>query len=191
MVKLINSWLNLAWHSGGTSSSQDFMPTPATGCHSKFHILWRKSWFLSTHFSTKECQIRTHPPSHCKKYVCLLLCQVSIITEHVLYYWEIVDAHHLLQPSLQRLTSSVDAADGSAVPSTVVSNDGSRRMLRGRQGDEADASAAAPSTVSNGNSRRMSRGCQGDDCPTREVIGCWLFVGWVKVEVSDACSFRL
>jgi hypothetical protein len=54
----------------------------------------------------------------------------------VLYYWEIVDAHQLLQSALQRLTSSVGAADGSAAPSTAVSNGGSRRMSRGRQGDD-------------------------------------------------------
>ena len=44
---------------------------------------------------------------------------------YVLYYWEIVDSHQLLQSSLQRLTSNAGAANASAAPSTVSST-GSR-----------------------------------------------------------------
>ena len=50
---------------------------------------------------------------------------------YVLYYWEIVDAHQLLQSSLQRLTSNSGAANASAAPSTVSST--GSRTPRGRR----------------------------------------------------------
>ena len=55
---------------------------------------------------------------------------------YVLYYWEVVDTHQLLQSSLQQLTSNAGAANASAVPGTVSSTAGSRTSPRGRRDDD-------------------------------------------------------
>ena len=55
---------------------------------------------------------------------------------YVLYYWEVVDSHQLLQSSLQRLTSNAGAANASVAPS-AVSRTGSRTS-RGRRDDDRD-----------------------------------------------------
>ena len=55
---------------------------------------------------------------------------------HLLYFWEIADAHQLLASSLQRLRRSTGTTDASSAPSTlstartsVSSSGGSRRCL--------------------------------------------------------------
>jgi hypothetical protein len=40
---------------------------------------------------------------------------------HLLYFWEVADAHQLLQPSLQRLSNSTGAMDASGAPSATRS----------------------------------------------------------------------
>ncbi len=69
---------------------------------------------------------------------------------YVLYYWEVVDAHQLLQSSLQRLTSTAGAANASAAPSTVSSTGSrsSRGRVDDRQDDQQQASKMAPLVAS-------------------------------------------
>jgi hypothetical protein len=61
---------------------------------------------------------------------------------YLLYYWEIIDAHQLLQLSVQRLTFNVGAGDASMTPSVTTTNtthsSGSRqgRQRRGRRQEE-------------------------------------------------------
>ena len=54
---------------------------------------------------------------------------------YLLYFWEVADAHQILQSSLQRLSNTVGASDSSCAPSTV-STSAPRRRQQG-QGDEA------------------------------------------------------
>ena len=61
---------------------------------------------------------------------------------HVLYFWEVVDEHQLLQSSLQRLTSNAGAADASAAPTTVGS---SQRRQRDNENAEDSRSRIAAS----------------------------------------------
>ena len=61
---------------------------------------------------------------------------------YLLYYWEIIDAHQLLQSSVQRLTFNVGAGDASMAPSVTTTNtthsSGSRQgqQRRGRRQEE-------------------------------------------------------
>jgi hypothetical protein len=41
---------------------------------------------------------------------------------YLLYFWEVADAHQLLQSSLQRLTNSTGAADASSAPSATMTS---------------------------------------------------------------------
>ena len=54
---------------------------------------------------------------------------------YLLYFWEVADAHQILQSSLQQLSNTVGASDSSCAPSTV-STSAQRRRQQG-QGDEA------------------------------------------------------
>ncbi len=69
---------------------------------------------------------------------------------YLLYYWEVVDAHQLLQSSLQRLTSTAGAAIASAAPSTVSSTGSrlSRGQVDDRQDDQQQSSKMAPLVAS-------------------------------------------
>ncbi len=60
---------------------------------------------------------------------------------YLLYFWEVADAHQLLQLSLQRLSNDTGAMDASRAPSaTTTSSGGSRgRQQRRHQQDSADA----------------------------------------------------
>jgi predicted RNase H-like nuclease (RuvC/YqgF family) len=58
-----------------------------------------------------------------------------------LYYWEVADAHQLLQSSLQRLHNDTGACDASSAPSTASS--GSRRAQRRRQHQEQEDSSSS------------------------------------------------
>ena len=51
---------------------------------------------------------------------------------YLLYFWEVVDAHQLLQSSLQRLSSSTGAMDASNAPSTTRSVSSSGGSSRGQ-----------------------------------------------------------
>ncbi len=65
----------------------------------------------------------------------------------MLYYWEFVGAHQLLQQSLlQQLTSTAGAANASAAPSTVSSTGtrSSRGGVDDRQNDQQQTSKMAP-----------------------------------------------
>lgn len=53
----------------------------------------------------------------------------------MLSYWEVVNAHQLLQSSLQRLTNNAGAANASAKPSTVSST-GSQTTRCRRDNDD-------------------------------------------------------
>ena len=61
---------------------------------------------------------------------------------YVLYFWEIADAHQLLQSSLQRLSNNTGACDASSAPSTGSSNRAHRR--RQQQEQEEDTSSLMP-----------------------------------------------
>jgi hypothetical protein len=64
---------------------------------------------------------------------------------YLLYFWEVADAHQILQLSLQRLNNNVGAADSSCAPSTVSSAKQRRRL--GQEGDSAydvDSSSFVP-----------------------------------------------
>ena len=45
---------------------------------------------------------------------------------YLLYFWEVIDAHQLLQSSLQCLTRSNGAADASSPPSAMTASASSR-----------------------------------------------------------------
>jgi hypothetical protein len=64
---------------------------------------------------------------------------------YLLYFWEVADAHQILQSSLQRLHNTVGAANSSCAPSAVSS--AKRRRRSGQEGDSAsnvDSSSFVP-----------------------------------------------
>jgi hypothetical protein len=58
-----------------------------------------------------------------------------------LYYWEVADAHQLLQSSLQRLNNDTGACDASSAPSTA-SRGSSRAQQRRQQQEDQDSSSS-------------------------------------------------
>ena len=68
----------------------------------------------------------------------------------MMYIWEVVDAHQLLQSSLQQLTSKADATNASLVPSSVSSSGSRSSQGQGddRQHDQPQASKMAPLVAS-------------------------------------------
>ncbi len=61
---------------------------------------------------------------------------------YLLYFWEVADAHQLLQSSLQRLSNNTGATDASCAPSTTASSSGGSRgaqRRRQQQIQETDA----------------------------------------------------
>ena len=65
---------------------------------------------------------------------------------YLLYFWEVADAHQLLQSSLQRLTNNTGASDASCAPTTSsISTSGSRIRRRShRQEQEQDEASLFP-----------------------------------------------
>ena len=67
---------------------------------------------------------------------------------YLLYFWEVADAHQILNSSLQRLNSKAGAADASSAPlssSTTRSNSsggGRSRARRGREQEDLDRSSS-------------------------------------------------
>ena len=60
---------------------------------------------------------------------------------YLLYYWEVADAHQLLQSSLQRLNNDTGACDASSAPSTA-SRGSSRAQRRRQQQEDQDSSSS-------------------------------------------------
>jgi hypothetical protein len=60
---------------------------------------------------------------------------------YLLYFWEVADAHQLLQSSLQRLSNDTDAMDASRAPSATTKSRGGScgRQQRRHQQDSAYA----------------------------------------------------
>lgn len=58
---------------------------------------------------------------------------------YLLYYWEVADAHQLLQSSLQRLNNNTGASDALSAPSTAS---GSSRAQRRRQHQDPEESSS-------------------------------------------------
>jgi hypothetical protein len=64
---------------------------------------------------------------------------------YLLYFWEVADAHQLLQSSLQRLSNSISASDASCAPSTSAdSTIGSSRARKRRQDAIDESSSVLP-----------------------------------------------
>jgi hypothetical protein len=55
---------------------------------------------------------------------------------YLLYFWEVVDAHQLLQSSLQRLTNDVGAADGGSSSATTSDSAGAGGSIQRRRRDQ-------------------------------------------------------
>lgn len=66
-------------------------------------------------------------------------------TPYLLYFWEVADAHQLLQSSLQCLSNSISASDASCAPSTSAdSTIGSSRARKRRQDAIDESSSVLP-----------------------------------------------
>ena len=50
-----------------------------------------------------------------------------------MYYWEIIDAHQLLQSSVQRLTYNIGASDASTAPTVLTTSHSSQQGRRQHQ----------------------------------------------------------
>jgi hypothetical protein len=59
---------------------------------------------------------------------------------YLLYFWEVADAHQLLQSSLQHLTNSTGAADASSAPSATMTSSTSGSATRGRRRQHQETS---------------------------------------------------
>ncbi len=90
----------------------------------------------------------------------------------MLYYWEVVDTHQLLQSSLQRLTNNAGAANASAAPGTVSSTAGSRTSPRGRRDDddEQQAKRMAPLVASIDKLAAIHEGMAHEQARDREQL---------------------
>ena len=59
---------------------------------------------------------------------------------YLLYFWEVVDAHQLLQSSLQRLSNNVGAADGASSRSATTSDSAGGSSIQRRRRDQQQES---------------------------------------------------
>ena len=57
---------------------------------------------------------------------------------YLLYYWEVIDAHQLLQSSVQRLNSNTGAGDASTAPTVTATGTHSSSQLRQRNQEQEE-----------------------------------------------------
>ena len=61
-----------------------------------------------------------------------------------MYYWEVADAHQLLQSSLRRLNNDTGACDASSAPSTASRGSSCAQRRRQQQEDQDSLSSFIP-----------------------------------------------